>query len=165
MRFTNLSRRSFLTATAGAAALSPLAPLRRLAAAASANTLNLGLQLYSLRNYKVDEALKHARDLGFKFVEFYSGMYPLNSDAAAIDTMKKKLADLGLTPSAHGVNRFTKDAAANRKIFAWRSTTTAPRTATTRRSTSCRRWKNTTSGSAPAPTSATTCDRASGPWR
>ena len=58
MRFTNLSRRSFLTATAGAAALSPLAPLRRLAAAASANTLNLGLQLYSLRNYKVDEALK-----------------------------------------------------------------------------------------------------------
>jgi sugar phosphate isomerase/epimerase len=117
MRFTNLSRRSFLAATAGAAALSPLAPLRRLAAAASANTLNLGLQLYSLRNYKVDEALKHARDLGFKFVEFYSGMYPLNSDAAAIDTMKKKLADLGLTPSAHGVNRFTKDAAANRKIF------------------------------------------------
>ena len=117
MRFTNLSRRSFLAATAGAAALSPLAPLRRLAAAASANTLNLGLQLYSLRNYKVDEALKHARDLGFKFVEFYSGMYPLNSDAAAIDTMKKKLADLGLTISAHGVNRFTKDAAANRKMF------------------------------------------------
>ena len=117
MRFTNLSRRSFLAATAGAAALSPLAPLRRLAAAASANTLNLGLQLYSLRNYKVDEALKHARELGFKFVEFYSGMYPLNSDAAAIDTMKKKLADLGLTISAHGVNRFTKDAAANRKMF------------------------------------------------
>ena len=117
MHFTNLSRRSFLAATAGAAAMSPLAPLRRLAAAASANTLNLGLQLYSLRNYKVDEALKHARDLGFKFVEFYSGMYPLNSDAAAIDTMKKKLADLGLTISAHGVNRFTKDAAANRKMF------------------------------------------------
>lgn len=111
---TNLSRRSFLAATAGAAALSPLA---RLAAAASANNLNLGLQLYSLRNYKVDEALQHARDLGFKFVEFYSGMYPLNSDAAAIDTMNKKLADLGLTLSAHGVNRFTKDAAANRKMF------------------------------------------------
>jgi len=111
---TILSRRSFLAATAGAVAL---APLGRLASAASANNLNLGLQLYSLRNYKVDEALQHARDLGFKFVEFYSGMYPINSDAAAIDGMKKKLADLGLTVSAHGVNRFSKDAAANRKMF------------------------------------------------
>ena len=117
MRFTNLSRRSFLAATAGAAALSPLAPLRRLAAAASANTLNLGLQIYSLRNYKVDEAIKHTHDLGFKFVEFYPGMYPLDSDAEAIAAMNKKLADLGLTISALGVIRFTKDAAANRKIF------------------------------------------------
>ncbi len=114
MPSTNLSRRSFLAATAGAVALSPLA---RLAAAASASNLNLGLQIYSLRNYKLDEALQHTRDLGFKFVEFYPGMYPIASDAAAIDTMKKKLADLGLTISAHGVNRFTKDAAANRKMF------------------------------------------------
>jgi len=114
MNCTNLSRRSFLAATAGVAALSPLA---RLARAASANNLNLGLQIYSLRNYKVDEALQHTRDLGFTFVEFYPGMYPIASDAAAIDTMKTKLADLGLTISAHGVNRFTKDAAANRKMF------------------------------------------------
>ena len=49
MPSTNLSRRSFLAATAGAVALSPLA---RLAAAASASNLNLGLQIYSLRNYK-----------------------------------------------------------------------------------------------------------------
>ena len=110
---TNLTRRTFLAAAAAAA----LSRSSRLAAAASANNLNLGLQLYSLRNYKVDEALQHARDLGFRFVEFYPGMYPLNADAAAIDAMKKKLADLGLTISAHGVNRFTKDAAANRKMF------------------------------------------------
>jgi sugar phosphate isomerase/epimerase len=120
MPSTNLSRRSFLAGTAGAVALSPLSPLsplRRLASAASASNLNLGLQIYSLRNYKVDEALQHTRDLGFTFVEFYPGMYPIASDAAAIDTMKKKIADLGLTISAHGVNRFTKDAAANRKMF------------------------------------------------
>jgi len=114
MPSTNLSRRSFLAATAGAVALSPLA---RLATAASANNLNLGIQIYSLRNYKVAEPLQHTCDLGFKFVEFYPGMYPIASDAAAIDAMKKKLADLGLTISAHGVNRFTKDAAANRKMF------------------------------------------------
>jgi inosose dehydratase len=120
MPSTNLSRRSFLAATAGAAALSPLSPLsplRRLAAAASASNLNLGLQIYSLRNYKVDEAIKHTRDLGFRFVEFYPGMYPLESDAEAIAAMNKKLADLGLVISALGVIRFTKDAAANRKIF------------------------------------------------
>ena len=117
MPCTNLSRRSFLAATAGAAALSPLSPLRRLAAAASADNLNLGLQIYSLRSYKVDEALKHTRDLGFRFVEFYPGMYPLDSDAEAIAAMNKKLADLGLAISALGVIRFTKDAAANRKIF------------------------------------------------
>lgn len=119
MRFTNCTRRSFLTAagTAAATGVAALSPLGRLAAAASANNLNLGVQLYSLRGYKVDEALRHARDLGFKFVEFYPGMYPLNADATAIDAMKKQLADLGLTISAHGVNRFTKDAAANRKMF------------------------------------------------
>jgi inosose dehydratase len=115
---TSLSRRSFLAATAGgAAALSHLSPRACPAAVASANTLNLGLQIYSLRTYKVDEALKHAHDMGFRFIEFYPGMYPLDSDAAAIATMNRKLAALGLTTSALGVVRFTKDAAANRKLF------------------------------------------------
>lgn len=119
MRFTNRTRRSFLAAagTAAATGVAALSPLGRLAAAAQATNLNLGVQLYSLRGYKVDEALRHARDLGFKFVEFYPGMYPLNADATAIDAMKVQLTDLGLTISAHGVNRFTKDAAANRKMF------------------------------------------------
>ena len=110
-----LSRRGFLAAGAATcAAVSPLAAFAREAAAAD---LNLGIQLYSLRGYKVDEAMKHARDIGFRFVEFYGDMYPVNSDAAAITGMKKKLADLGLTVSAHGVNGFGADAAANRKVF------------------------------------------------
>ena len=110
-----LSRRGFLAAGAATcAAVSPLAAFAREAAAAD---LNLGIQLYSLRGYKVDEAMKHARDIGFRFVEFYGDMYPVNSDAAAITGMKKKLADLGLTASAHGVNGFGGDAAANRKVF------------------------------------------------
>jgi sugar phosphate isomerase/epimerase len=110
-----LSRRGFLAAGAATcAAASPLAVFAREAAAAD---LNLGIQLYSLRGYKVDEAMKHARDIGFRFVEFYGDMFPVNSDAAAIAGMKKKLADLGLTASAHGVNGFGGDAAANRKVF------------------------------------------------
>ena len=117
MSLTPSTRRSFLAGAATAAGCAAMSTLGRTAFAAAAGNLNLGVQLYSLRGYKVDEALSHARDLGFKFVEFYPGMYPINSDAEAIAAMKKKLADLGLTISAHGVNGFSKDAAANRKVF------------------------------------------------
>ena len=79
--------------------------------------LNLGIQLYSLRGYPVDVALRHARDLGFRFVEFYSGMYPLDSTPDQIAAMNKQLAELGLTITGHGVNGFGGDAAANRKVF------------------------------------------------
>ena len=109
------SRRSFLAAMGSAAAA--LAPLGRPATARAADSLTLGVQLYSLRGYKVDEALAHARDLGFRQVEFYPGMFPVNADADAIAAMKAKLADLGLAISAHGVNGFSKDAAANRRVF------------------------------------------------
>jgi len=116
MRLMRPSRRSFLAATGAAAGLNALSSMRSATAAAAA-PLNLGIQLYSLRGYPVDEALRHARDLGVRFVEFYPGMWPVTADADAIAAMKQTLADLGLTVSAHGVNRFTKDAAANRKIF------------------------------------------------
>ena len=76
-----LSRRRLLSAAAVSAAASPLAAIAREAAAAD---LNLGIQLYSLRGYKAEEAMKHARDIGFRFVEFYGDMFPVNSDAAAI---------------------------------------------------------------------------------
>jgi hypothetical protein len=110
------SRRRFLSACGGLSAIA-LLPGARPARAADDSPLHLGIQLYSLRGYKVDEALKHASDLGFKFVEFYSGMYPLNSTPEQIAAMNTKLADLGLTISAHGVNGFGGDAGANRKVF------------------------------------------------
>jgi sugar phosphate isomerase/epimerase len=91
--------------------------LPRIARAADAKAPKLGIQLYSLRGYKVDEALKHAADLGFEQVEFYSGMLPLDSSDEVIAATKKKVADLGMTISGHGVNHFTKDAAANRRMF------------------------------------------------
>ncbi|MFM8893302.1 MAG: sugar phosphate isomerase/epimerase family protein [Planctomycetia bacterium] len=109
------TRRCFLAASAATGLAAWSSPSRARAAAAA--PLNLGIQLYSLRGFGVEEALRHARDIGFRFVEFYPGMWPINADAEAIAAMKKRLADLGLTATAHGVNRFTKDAAANRKMF------------------------------------------------
>jgi sugar phosphate isomerase/epimerase len=112
MSLKHVSRRHFLAT--GAVATAAWATHAR---AAAAEGLNLGLQMYSLRGYKPDVALGHARDLGFRHIEFYPGMFPITEDTAAIDAMKKQVADLGLTITAHGVNGFGKDAAANRRIF------------------------------------------------
>ena len=121
MRSQEMSRRLFVGA-AGAATCATLSGVDRVHGACRAKStdtkdLHLGIQLYSLRGYPVDEALQHAKDLGFKYVEFYGGMFPTNADPVAIAGMKKKVADLGLTISAHGVNKFGGDAAANRKVF------------------------------------------------
>lgn len=86
--------------------------------AAQKSGLKLGIQLYSLRGYKdASIALKHAKDLGFEQVEFYSGMFPLDASPEKIASIKKEVADLGLTISAHGVNGLSKDDKANRKVF------------------------------------------------
>jgi len=107
------TRRSFLAATAAACGTAPLGRL----AAREPLPLTLGIQLFSLRNFPVDQALDHAKNLGLTRVEFYPGMFPITADAAAIAAMKEKVADRGLTISAHGVNGFSKDAAANRRVF------------------------------------------------
>ncbi len=108
------SRRSFLATTAAACGAATLGPV---AAAKEPLPLTLGIQLYSLRGFPVAQALDHAKALGLKQVEFYPGMFPISDDAAAIAAMKQQVADRGLTISAHGVNRFTKDAADNRRLF------------------------------------------------
>jgi inosose dehydratase len=114
------SRREFLVgaaATACTAGLS-MSPIARLIAQeAKAAGLKLGLQIYSLRGFPVDVALDHTKNLGFEQVEFFSGMFPLDASDDDIKKMVAKVKGLGLTISAHGVNGFTKDAAANRRVF------------------------------------------------
>jgi sugar phosphate isomerase/epimerase len=98
----------------------PTSGLLQNAAGAEAKTsrpLKLGIQLYSLRGYPVDKALQHAKELGFEQVEFFSGMLPLDSSPKQIAAMNERVAELGMTISAHGVNPFGKDAAANRRTF------------------------------------------------
>jgi sugar phosphate isomerase/epimerase len=77
----------------------------------------LGIQLYSLRGFPVDQALQHAKELGFEQVEFFGGMLPLDASLEQITAMKDRVRELGMSISAHGVNAFGKDAAANRKTF------------------------------------------------
>jgi len=116
MTSRRIGRRSFLAMAAASCAA--VAGSRR-ACAAAAPRPTIGIQTYSLRGYPVAEALRHAKDLGFTHVEVYPGMFPITDDVAAIAAQRKLADDLGLVLSAHSVNRFTKDAAANRKVFAY----------------------------------------------
>jgi inosose dehydratase len=124
---SNYNRRQFISqiasttaaGIAGAGMVSVLPMDRQIFAAetAAAPRLKLGIQLYSLRGFPVEQALNHAKVLGFEQVEFYSGMLPLDASAEQITAMKERVAELGMSISAHGVNGFGKDAAANRKAF------------------------------------------------
>jgi len=103
---------------AGAIACGGLALLNRAPANSNfASNLKLGLQLYSLRKFSLEAALQHAKELGFEQVEFYSGMFAVDSSDEKIAEIVGKVKALGLTISAHGVNGFSKDFAANRRIF------------------------------------------------
>lgn len=112
------TRRQFVTSLGIAAAGAATLRWTNILAAAQKSNLKLGIQLYSLRGYKdASVALKHAKELGFEQVEFYSGMFPLDASAEKIAAIKKEVAGLGLKISAHGVNALTKDDKANRKVF------------------------------------------------
>lgn len=118
MDFRPSVRRQFLKSSSLAIVAAASLRLAPQVLAADKSRLKLGIQLYSLRGYKDPAvALKHAKELGFEQVEFYSGMFPIESTREEIAAMKKQVADLGMTISAHGVNRFTKDDKANRQIF------------------------------------------------
>jgi inosose dehydratase len=117
MHNLSLNRRRFVAAgSVAAAALGFKAASPAWAFTANAR-LQLGIQLYSLRGFDLPTALKHAADVGFTQVEFYSGMLPLEASPETIAKTKKQVADLGMSISAHGVNRVGKDEAANRKLF------------------------------------------------
>ncbi len=104
-------------AAAGLVSLPPVLSTAWAAEASSKSPLKLGIQLYSLRGLPTDKALQASKDLGFEQVELFSGMLPINASPEQIAEMKAKVADLGMTISAHGVNPFGKDFAANRKTF------------------------------------------------
>jgi sugar phosphate isomerase/epimerase len=115
---SNLSRRRFLATTAALSSAAVInRPMQALAALLADAGLPVGIQMYSLRGYSVDDAIQHAHDIGFRHLEFYSGQYPLTSTPEQISAMNAKLSKLGCKITAHGVNRFTKDHEKNEAIF------------------------------------------------
>ena len=113
-----VARRAFLqnsiAAAAGLALFDRVAPIVR---AAQLSGFNIGIQSYSLRGFPRDEALMICHDLGINAVEFYGGMLKPESTKDELAALKEQMEGLGLTISAHGVNRFTKDHEKNRVFF------------------------------------------------
>jgi len=77
----------------------------------------VGVQTYSFRNFNLEQALQRTADLGVRNVELYRQHVPLDSTDAQIKAVKNLLTKNNITPVAFGVERFTKDAAANRRLF------------------------------------------------
>ncbi|MDP6676454.1 MAG: sugar phosphate isomerase/epimerase [Pirellulales bacterium] len=107
------SRRSFMTSAAAGIVGIPLAH----AAASVPPKFSLGIQAFSLRKYSLDDALRHTKALGFDAIEFYPKMFPVTDSQSQIKAVLQKVKDQGLRISAHGVNKFTVDSEANRKVF------------------------------------------------
>jgi len=122
--FTSLSRRRFLTlSTAAAAGATWFDAPQILRAAALADAKDawggfpVGVQSYSLRNFKLPEALRHLQGMGVHYVEFAGTHLTLTASDEEIAEAMKLLKEADLKVSAHGVNAFTKDHEKNKKIF------------------------------------------------
>lgn len=112
-----LSRREMLRSSAGLAVLGSLASNSRLFAAEEFGGFTIGIQSYTFRNFKFDQAIKRIADVGVHFVELYNGHVPLNSTPEQIKSAIKLCKDSGVRPIAFGVESFTKDHEANKKKF------------------------------------------------
>jgi len=122
--FASLSRRRFLALSAAAAAGAAWFDSPRiLSAAGLADSKDawggfpVGVQSYSLRNFKLPEAIRHLQGMGVHYVELAGTHLPPTASDEQIAEVLKLCADADLKISAHGVNAFSKDHEKNRKIF------------------------------------------------
>ena len=119
----SLSRRRFLTLASAAAAGATFfdAPsILRAAGLADDDPYGgfpVGVQSYSLRNFNTLEAVRHIQGMGLHYVEFYSKHLAVDASPEQIAQTKALLSSADITLNAHGVNRFSKDHAANRRVF------------------------------------------------
>lgn len=116
---TAWTRRRFITTTAAAGAYLATGRRGRAADAASEKYggFRMGIQSYSLRGMKVDQALANIEQLGLTSVEMFEAHFSTKSTPEEIDSLLKRTRERGIQVLAHGVNRFTKDHEANRKLF------------------------------------------------
>ena len=119
-RIDGMSRRHFLEL--GAAAGLGLAGLPALLRAEEKKAdpfggFTLGVQSYTFRQFKLEQALKRIHDLGLHYVELTNGHVPLKSTPEQIQAVLKLCREYDITPVAFGVEPFSKNHDENKKRF------------------------------------------------
>src|SRR5436305_3515997 len=82
----------------------------------------LGVQSYCFRNFETEPALKRTQDLGLHYIEFYQKHANSNASADQIQALLKLCRDYEITPVCYGVQDFSKNHEANKKIFEYGKT-------------------------------------------
>ncbi|MGE3806380.1 MAG: sugar phosphate isomerase/epimerase family protein, partial [Gemmataceae bacterium] len=111
----NIDRRQFLGMSASAVLAATAGQGR--AADDDFGGFTLGVQSYSFRNFDLEPALKRIQDLGLKHAEFYQKHVPLQASPEQIKAFQKLCGDYGVKPVCWGVQSFTKNHDANKKVF------------------------------------------------
>jgi inosose dehydratase len=109
-----MDRRAFL---ASACALTASAVIGREEKKDPFGGFRLGAQSYTFREFDLEQALTRMQKLGLKYGEFYSKHCPITTDEARIKAFLKVCGDYGVTPWAWGVQAFSKNHDANKKVF------------------------------------------------
>jgi inosose dehydratase len=115
-----ITRRHFLQAGAAAAAAAVALP-----SVASAKQdqkdpfagFTVGIQSYTYREFKLEQCLVQCQKLGLHHIEFYRGHVPVDATGATIKAVRNLCQEYRVTPIAFGVENFTKDHAANQRVF------------------------------------------------
>lgn len=109
------TRRDFLKTSAALAGTAFLTG--RSGAADDFGGFTVGIQSYTFRKFNLEQALKRTQDVGLKHAEFYRGHVPADSSADKLAGVKKLCAEYGVSPVAFGVEAFSKNHDANKKLF------------------------------------------------
>src|SRR5262245_40337044 len=115
----HISRRRFVAASSAACAAAIAGQWKAAAAEKDAwGGFSIGAQTISLRKYALPEALRHLQGMGVRYVEFSASSHlPATATDEQIATARQLAASGGLKITAQGVNRFSQDHAANKRVF------------------------------------------------
>jgi sugar phosphate isomerase/epimerase len=114
-----LDRRRFLGAGASALALA-VAPALHAEEKKEDDPFGgfkLGAQSYTFREFNLEQALQRMQKLGLKYGEFYSKHCPMSDKPAVLEAFLSRCKEYSVTPLAWGVQAFTKDHDANKRVF------------------------------------------------
>lgn len=114
-----ISRRRFLqTGSAACLGFAGLPALLRAADPKDAfGGFTMGAQSYCFRNFNTEQALKKTQELGLRYIEFSKKHASPDSTPQQVKALLNLCRDYAITPIAFGVQAFSKNHDANKKVF------------------------------------------------